>query len=98
MREACELIRAVTPCAEITDCFQLRYDANNLKVLIKSRQLAQKPQFLSACGTIPVEKLRHAVSERNYSALPTCLRDGLIALEKRMRSTAEKYITQEVLL
>ena len=84
VRAACELIHAITPCPEITDSFQLRYDANNLKVLIKSRQLAQKAQYLSACGTIPVEKLRHAVSERSYASLPKHLRDGLNALEKRI--------------
>jgi len=84
VRKACELIRAVTPNPDVTDCFLLRYDVHNLKVLLKSRQLAQKPAFLSACGTIKVEKLRHAVSEHSYSALPPLLKQGLDALEKRI--------------
>jgi V/A-type H+-transporting ATPase subunit C len=80
---ACRLIRAVTPAPLITDCFLLRYDAHNLKVLFKSRHLAQKPQFLSACGTIPAEKLRHCVADHAYAPLPAELKAAMEALEKR---------------
>ncbi|MCE5342223.1 MAG: V-type ATPase subunit [Eubacteriales bacterium] len=81
--KACQLIRAVTPAPMVTDCFMLRYDAHNLKVLFKSRHLAQKPQFLSACGTIPVEKLHHCVADHTYAALPKELKSAMDALEKR---------------
>ena len=81
--KACRLIRAVTPDPMVTDCFLLRYDVHNLKVLYKSRYLAQKPQFLSQCGTLDVEKLRHAVSERTYGYLPVHLKAAMELLEKR---------------
>ncbi|HNW85829.1 MAG TPA: V-type ATPase subunit [Candidatus Limiplasma sp.] len=84
VRKACELIEAVTPDARITDCFLLRYDVHNLKVLLKSRQLAQKPEFLSACGTVPVEKLRHAVAEHLYNGLPAELKQAMNRLEKQI--------------
>ena len=70
VKDACELLYAVSPEPELTSCFQLRYDVHNLKVLVKSRSLAQKPEYLSACGTTPVETLRHAVTERRYNAPP----------------------------
>ncbi|MDD3336930.1 MAG: V-type ATPase subunit [Eubacteriales bacterium] len=82
VKNACELLEKVTPQPELTRCFQFRYDIHNLKVLLKSRFLAQKPQFLSACGTIPVEALRHAVTERRYTQLPPILAEALAKLEK----------------
>ncbi|NLI20345.1 MAG: V-type ATPase subunit [Clostridiales bacterium] len=82
VRKACELIRAVTPDPATTDCFLLRYDVHNLKTILKSRHLAQKPQFLSACGTIDPEKLRHCVADRTYAPLPAELKQAMEALEK----------------
>jgi V/A-type H+/Na+-transporting ATPase subunit C len=81
--KACQLVRAVTPAPLVTDCFMLRYDAHNLKVLFKSRHLAQKPQFLSECGTLPVEKLHHCVTDHTYTALPAELKSAMETLEKR---------------
>lgn len=84
VKRACELLTAVTPDPDMTDCFLFRYDIHNLKVLMKSRFLAQKPQFLSSCGVLKAEVLRHAVSERRYDALPAVLKDALDTLEKRL--------------
>lgn len=81
---ACRLIREVTPQPEVTDCFLLRYDIHNLKVLLKSRFLAQKAEFLSACGTLDVSMLRHAVAEHSYAQLPPVLKETLDALEKKL--------------
>lgn len=83
VRKACQLIRAVTPDPDVTDSFLLRYDIHNLKVLFKSRMLAQKPQFLSECGTLSLERLRHAVLEHTYHQLPTALKTAMELLEKR---------------
>jgi V/A-type H+/Na+-transporting ATPase subunit C len=81
--KACELIKAVTTDATVTDCFFLRYDVHNLKILLKSRQLAQKPQYLSACGSLNVDKLSHCVAEHTYTSLPSELRAAMESLEKR---------------
>ena len=84
VKKACELIQAVTPEPELTECFLLRYDIHNLKVLLKSRFLGQEPEYLSTCGTLPVEALRHAVAEHRYNALPLILKDAMDDLEKRL--------------
>ena len=84
VKRACELIQKVTPEPEITGCFQLRYDIHNLKVMLKSRSLAQKPQFLSQCGTLNADTLRHAVTERRYGALEENLAKTLNRLEKEL--------------
>ncbi len=81
--KACQLIRAVTPDPLVTDCFFLRYDVHNLKVLMKSRLLAQQPRFLSACGTISPDKLRHCVADHTYALLPKAIKDAMNALEKQ---------------
>jgi V/A-type H+-transporting ATPase subunit C len=83
VRKACQLLKAVTPEKLVTDSFLLRYDVHNLKMLYKSRYLAQKPQFLSQCGTLDVEMLRHSVAERSYGRLPAHLKAAMELLEKR---------------
>lgn len=81
---ACELIEAVTPMPELTECFLLRYDAHNLKVLLKSRYLAIEAAYLSSCGTLRVDRLKHAVTERRYTSLPKPFADALEGLEKSL--------------
>lgn len=84
INQACKLIKAVTTDTRITDCFFYRYDVHNLKVLIKSRQLAHAPEFLSACGSMDAEALKHCVADRAYAQLPSELAEGLKKLEKRI--------------
>ncbi|HPF86905.1 MAG TPA: V-type ATPase subunit [Candidatus Limiplasma sp.] len=84
INKACKLIKAVTTDTAMTDCFFYRYDVHNLKVLIKSRHLAHAPEFLSACGSIDVETLKHCVADRTYVQLPPELAEGLKKLEKRI--------------
>lgn len=92
VRKACELIQAVTPDPMITDCFLLRYDVHNLKVLFKSRYLAQKPQFLSRCGSLRVDRLQHAVAEHTYAQLPAELKAAMESLEKRLAAQFEPMV------
>ncbi len=82
--KACRLIKDVTPDEQVMDSFLLRYDIHNLKVLIKSRFLAQSPEFLSKCGSMDVNMLRHAVADHTYGQLPEVLRETLEALEKKL--------------
>ena len=84
IRKACDLIKAVSTDQKMTDCFFLRYDVHNLKVLIKSRHLAHAPEFLSACGSLDVEMLKHCVADRSYALLPSALFEALKRLEKRI--------------
>jgi len=84
IRKACNLINAVSTDPLMTDCFFLRYDVHNLKVLIKARHLAHAPEFLSSCGSINLETLKHCVADRTYAMLPKELADGLKKLEKRI--------------
>lgn len=82
VKKAAELIKAVTPEPEITDCFLLKYDIQNLKMLFKARCLKQKAEMISQCGTIKVDVLEHAVADHTYKKLPPMLREAMETLEK----------------
>jgi len=84
LEQICTRLRAITPMSELTDCFLLRHDAQNLKTLFKARILDIKPEGLSRCGTIPLDSLRHAVTERSYKKLPAFLELVMETLEKQM--------------
>ncbi len=84
VEQACRLVRDLSPEPEITDCFLLRYDIHNLKTLLKARCLGEKPAYLSECGTLPISKLTHAVTEHVYKDLPPILANAMAELEKRL--------------
>lgn len=84
VQKACTLVKAVSPCQDATDSFLLRYDGLNLKALLKARCLSKQTTQLSACGVIPVDRLSHAVMERNYAMLPKTLGMALQSLEKTL--------------
>ena len=69
LEEACAFLRRITPDPALTDAFLLRYDAQNLKTLLKARILGEEPEGLSFCGTIDADVLRLAVSDRVYKKL-----------------------------
>ncbi len=84
MRNACAFVRESSPDHHVTDCFLLRYDVQNLKMLIKARCQGQEAAYLSPCGTLPMDLLRHAVAEGYYKRLPEAFWEPLAALEKRL--------------
>lgn len=84
MQEVCAFVRDNAPQQDAVDPFLLHYDTDNLKTLIKARTLGISPPALSACGTMPVEALAHAVHEGVYRNLPPALSEPLAELEKRL--------------
>lgn len=81
---ACQKIREITPDPVLTDAFLLRYDAQNLKALLKARILGEQPESVSLCGTIATDILRHAVTERVYNKLPGEFAKAMQTLDKSM--------------
>ncbi len=84
VRRAYDLVRKITPDANVTDCFMLRYDALNIKTLLKARCLSQRAEYLSPCGVYPVDLLQHATAEHRYKKLPETLAAALDALEEKL--------------
>jgi len=79
--EACALTRAITPAPFITDCFLLKYDIANLKILIKSKVLGKEASALSECGVYDRDILGDAVKRSDYTRLPEILRDALVGAD-----------------
>lgn len=81
---ACLTLKDLTTDESTLNAFLVRFDVANLKSLLKARAQGMEGVALSPCGTVAPEKLRHAVQEHQYDALPRALKDALNALEKRM--------------
>jgi len=83
-QKAARMVRQLSPAPEVTDAFLQRYDALNLKMLLKARVLGEEPEGLSHAGTLDPEALRHAVNDRTYRRLPLPLKAAMEQLEKRL--------------
>lgn len=84
MQTACTLLKELATDVRMVDAFLIRYDINNLKILLKARCLGQDSVALSPCGTVDPDVLARAVDERRYTHLPAVLKETLDALEKRL--------------
>jgi V/A-type H+/Na+-transporting ATPase subunit C len=64
-----------TPLSEVVDILAVRYDAHNIKSLIKGKFLGREmDSILIDAGKIPVEKLKPMMKEENFRDLPKTLR------------------------
>lgn len=79
--QASELVQALTTDAKVTDCFLLKYDIANLKMLLKARCLGIPADYLSKSGTMKAEDLRHAVADHRYDMLPAPIAAAMEELE-----------------
>ena len=50
--QACAFLRRITPDPALTNAFLLRYDAQNLKILLKARILGEEPRMLAGATDI----------------------------------------------
>lgn len=81
-----DLFQTISPDPEITNLFFLKYDFHNLKVLVKARYLdREEDDLLIAAGvTIPLEILKEAIKEGDYSNLPIYIGEALEEIDKAM--------------
>lgn len=82
--QASTLVRSLSTDEKVTDCFLLKYDIANLKMLLKARCLGISADYLSQSGTLPVETLRHAVADHGYKMLPVPLCRAMEDLEQEL--------------
>ncbi|MGE5630232.1 MAG: V-type ATP synthase subunit C [Caulobacteraceae bacterium] len=71
-----EVMREISPAPELTDIFLFRYDIHNLKTLLKSSFLGEENDaLLSSIGTIPLQKLKEMVKEKDFTDLDPMVRE-----------------------
>ena len=97
VQEAADTVRELTTDPRVTDCFLLKYDVANLKMLIKARCLGTQAGELSGCGTLPADTLRHAVAAHVYTALPGALRAAMETIEQELLTDTDP-LRMDVLL
>lgn len=95
LKETCMLIKKLSPCKDTTDCFLLRYDGMNIKMLVKARMLGRPVTSLSGCGVLDPQTLQHAVADRKYDALPELLGKALTALEDTLATQADPLLVDQ---
>lgn len=86
MRKVYNFFQTISPDPDITNLFFLKYDFHNLKVLLKSRYLDsdQDDLLITAGGTLPIETLKDAVKEGDYSKLPHYIGSTLEEIDQAM--------------
>ena len=82
--EASRIVRQLSTDEKVTNCFLLKYDIANLKMLLKARCLGISADYLSDSGTMAVDVLRHAVADHNYKQLPAPIAQAMDELEKEL--------------
>jgi V/A-type H+-transporting ATPase subunit C len=71
-------MREILPEPELVDIFLLKYDIHNFKVLLKSSLLGEENDFLLRdLGTIPVNKVKEMLKEKDFSKLHPVIAEGL---------------------
>ncbi len=82
--DASRIVRQLSTDEKVTDCFLLKYDIANLKMLLKARCLGISADCLSDSGTMAVDTLRHAVADHQYKFLPEPIAQAMEELEKEL--------------
>lgn len=94
---ACAIMKENSADDRLTNCFLLKYDFLNLKVLLKARMLGMPSGELSRCGVIDPGQLAQAVEEQKYEALPEIMAEVMVRIEERIQSDADPlYVDAEL--
>lgn len=87
------LIDAISPDRRLSAVFRLRYDAHNIKAMIKaSSQNAGTDALLIDCGTVPVDKLREAFDSGRFKSLPGRLAQAALSGRELLARTGDAQL------
>lgn len=67
----------------ITDCFLVRYDYLNAKVMMKCKYMREEPANLYGCGLISTSKMWEGISVDDYRELPEPMQWALNAIDEQ---------------
>lgn len=89
---ACSYLEKYSPFPTLSNVLLFPYDAHNLKVLFKARLLGVEPNYLYNCGTVPLQKLKHAILNHHYGILPHAFKVCMLKLEKLSVTGIAPYV------
>lgn len=84
-KDTAKIVMELSPEPALTDLFLLQTDAQNLKVLFKSRLLGALDALWLEGGLFQREELTRMVSESKYDLLPLRMREAMEHLEAKTR-------------
>ncbi len=92
------LINQISPAPELTNIFLYKYDIHNLKVLLKSSFLGEENDYLLMdIGTIPINKLKEYVKEKDYTELNPIIRNSIENINNSFSYKADPQLIDLVL-
>ncbi len=86
LKKAYDFIYEITPDKDLTDLFLVPFDFHNVKALVKGRLLSEEDDdtLLYPVGTVPYDRLKAGVRDRDYRSLPGHLAELLEALDQML--------------
>jgi len=73
-----KLLRDIAPQPEVFDVFLFKNDYHNIKVMLKAEFSGQEADHLLLdSGSIPLNKLKVMIKERNYKEMPDIMREAV---------------------
>jgi len=81
-----DFFQTISPDPQITNLFFVKYDFHNLKVLLKARYLGREQDelLIKSGGNLPLDLLKEAIKEEDYSQLPEYIRKALEEVDAAM--------------
>lgn len=91
-------MREILPEPELVDIFLLKYDIHNLKVLLKSSLLGEEDDYLLRdLGTIPVNRLKEMIKEKDFRTLHPVIAEGLEEILKSSETAPDPQMIDIIL-
>lgn len=86
-------LRTLAPVPAMVDCFLLRYDYHNVKVLLKAQAMNVDGQsMLMDCGRVPADRLTEAFLADELSLLPSALAQAIQAAKSVLAETHDPQL------
>ncbi len=77
LKDVFKVVEDSTKNLNFTNIFRYKYDFHNLKVLIKANYTGDNPRDnIIPLGKVDIKKLTSAVAEKDFSELPSLLKEG----------------------
>lgn len=88
------LIASIVKNPKIFDLFRFIYDYHNIKVLLKSEflNISDPENMLFGSGTIPVQKLKVIIKEKNYAELSATMKKAIDLARESFSKTNDPQI------
>lgn len=98
LKKTYNVLAEIAPEPDVFDIFLYKNDFHNIKVLLKSEFLGiSDEQLLSETGSVPVNKLKVMLRDRNFKELPETVSDAIIDAIDTFNRTGDPQLIDIIL-